>query len=207
MSALSLAVGRPTLADRFFERGLASDGFLILTATAATALLAQVALPLWPVPSTGQTLGVLLAGAALGAVRGAASMVLYLALAAAGLPVLAGGASGAQHLVGPTAGYLFAFVAAAALVGWVAQSSWSRSVLRSFVSFLAASILILIVGVAWLHLASGVDAADALIGGALVLAPGTVLKAVAATAVMALGWWAVERDDRRRAKDDLAVRN
>lgn len=200
----SLNLGRPTLVDRFFERGLPSDLYLILGAAAFTALLAQVELPLWPVPSTGQTLGVLLAGATLGAVRGALSMLLYLLLAALGVPVLAGGASGVEHLTGPTAGYLCAFVAAAALVGWAVQRSWKRALVSVFSWFLAGSILILVVGVAWLVASGPVGLADAVYSGAIVLLPGSVLKVVIATAVTGVGWRIIELDEGRRAKDDLA---
>lgn len=204
--AWSLNIGRPTIVDRYFERSLTSNVFLIVAGAAFTALLAQVTVPLWPVPSTGQTLGVLLAGVTLGAVRAAAAMVLYLVLAATGLPVLAGGASGVEHLTGPTAGYLAAFVVAAFLVGWAAQHSWSRTVLPVFVSMLSASLLIVLVGAVWLYLSGETSAEGALIGGALVLLPGTLLKTVVATAVVVLGWRFVERDERRRARDDIATR-
>lgn len=204
-SAWSLNVGRPTLADRFFERGLFSDLYLIVAAAAATALLAHVVFPLWPIPSTGQTLGVLLAGALLGAVRGAFSMVLYLALAAAGLPVLADGESGVEHLVGPTGGYLLAFVFAAAVVGWAAQRSWNRGILRALVTFAAASLLILAIGVVWYAVASPLTLGEALWSGAVTLLPGTALKVLLATGVVALGWRMVARDDRQRATDDLTA--
>lgn len=203
---LSLNVGRPTLADRFFERGLASDAYLILSGAAFTALLAHAVIPLWPVPSTGQTLGVLIAGATLGAVRGALAMLLYLGLAAAGLPVLAGGASGLQHLTGPTAGYLYAFVAAAALTGWAAQRSWRRSVLASFTSLLAASVLIVVIGAGWMLASGTVSPSIVAAAGALGLLPGTLLKVVIATVIIAAGWRLVEREESQRATADLAAR-
>lgn len=199
----SLNLGRPTLVDRFFERGLASDAYLILGAAAFTALLAQVEVPLWPVPSTGQTLGVLLAGATLGAIRGALAMVLYLVLAALSVPVLAGGAHGLEHLTGPTAGYLYAFVAAAALVGWAVQRTWKRALVSVVGWLLAGSILILAAGVAWLA-GSGSALPGAVHAGALVLIPGTVLKVIIAATVIVVGWRIVELDEARRAKDDLA---
>lgn len=200
----SLNRGRPTLVDRFFERGLASDLYLVLGGAAFTALLAQVQVPLWPVPSTGQTLGVLLAGATLGAVRGAASMLLYLVLAAAGVPVLSGGAHGLEHFTGPTAGYLYAFIAAAGLVGWAAQRTWRRAVLSVFTWFLAGSIIVLVAGVAWLVASGATGLGEAVYAGALVLLPGSVLKVVIATAVMVVGWRVVELDEGRLAKGDLA---
>src|SRR3989338_6477176 len=85
---------------------------------------AQVSLPLpfSPVPVTGQTFAVLLLGATLGARRGAAALLLYLAEGAAGLPVFApGGLPGVARLAGPTGGYLLAFPAAAFLVGRLAE--------------------------------------------------------------------------------------
>ncbi|MDQ4138001.1 MAG: biotin transporter BioY, partial [Actinomycetota bacterium] len=75
MSSVSLA-RRPVLADRIVPRSLVSDAALVVAGAALTAGLAQVAVPLWPVPITGQTLAVLLVGGTLGAVRGTLSMVL-----------------------------------------------------------------------------------------------------------------------------------
>ncbi|HRQ00411.1 MAG TPA: biotin transporter BioY [Terrimesophilobacter sp.] len=184
-----------------------SDVFLIVAGAASTALLAQVEVPLWPVPSTGQTLGVLLTGATLGAVRGAVAMILYLVLSAIGLPVLAGGAAGVGHLTGPTAGYLLAFVSAAGFAGWAAQRSWNRTALPVLLSLLAASILIQACGVGWLIVSGAVGVQDAIVGGAVVLLPGTLLKTIIATILVVLGWRFVEKDDRRRADDDIAMRD
>src|SRR5215510_9056491 len=106
------------------------DVALIALGSLVVAIAAQIAIPLpWtPVPITGQTLGVLLVGASLGFRRGALSMALYLAEGASGLPVFAGGAAGAVHLIGPTAGYLWSFPFVAALVGWLAEHGWDRRV-------------------------------------------------------------------------------
>src|SRR5690606_38427283 len=178
--------------------------YLILGGAAFTALLAQVEVPLWPVPSTGQTIGVLLAGVTLGAIRGAVAMLLYLGLAALGVPVLAGGAHGVEHMVGPTAGYIYAFVAVAALVGWAAQRTWKRALASLFTWLVAGSILILVVGVAWLVASGTTGLSDAVYSGALVLLPGSVLKVIIATIVIVVAWRIVELDEGRRAKDDLA---
>ena len=72
MSTLTIAYGRPTLADRIFSRGLVTDLILIAAGTALTSVLAQIAIPLWPVPITGQTFAVLFVGATLGVIRAAA---------------------------------------------------------------------------------------------------------------------------------------
>lgn len=88
----------------------------------ATAAGAYVAVPLpWtPVPMTLQPLIVLLAGALLGPVLGAAAMAAYLAVGLVGAPVFSGGGAGLAWLAGPTGGYLIAFPAAAAVVGLLA---------------------------------------------------------------------------------------
>src|SRR5215210_7220170 len=97
-------------------------------ATASPPVAAQVAftMPWTPVPYTLQTGAVLLVGTALGTVRGTLSMLLYVLAGAAGLPVFAEASGGAGHLIGPTGGYLVAFVVASALVGRLAEAGWDR---------------------------------------------------------------------------------
>lgn len=104
----------------------ARDLTVIAFFAALTAVCAQVSLTLpvlSGVPFTLQVFAVLAAGAVLGARRGLLSQVVYLLLGAAGLPVFAGWHGGAQILVGPTAGYLWAFPLAALVVGWSADAS------------------------------------------------------------------------------------
>jgi biotin transport system substrate-specific component len=86
-----------------------------------TGLLAQVAVPLpWtPVPITGQTLAVLLAGVLLGGVWGGMSQVIYSGLGVAGLPWFSGWQGGMSHFAGPTGGYIIGFILAALCVGYV----------------------------------------------------------------------------------------
>src|SRR3546814_16667804 len=74
---------------------------------------------------TMQTFAVLLIGRAYGSRLGTWTVALYLFEGAVGLPVLATGA-GLAYFAGPTAGYLFGFVAAAAFVGWFAARGWGR---------------------------------------------------------------------------------
>lgn len=89
--------------------------------TAALGLLPAIYLPISPVPITAQTFGVILAGAIIGGRRAAASQLLYLALAAIGLPILAGGHGGIGAFVGPTIGFLVAFPVVAGLIGWATE--------------------------------------------------------------------------------------
>ncbi|WP_027517693.1 biotin transporter BioY [Bradyrhizobium sp. WSM1417] len=132
---------------------------LIALGTALMALSAKVNLPLPYVPMTLQTLVVLMIGAAYGWRLGSATMIAYLAEGAMGLPVFAGPVGGIAPLVGPTAGYLFGFIGAAFVTGWLAERGWDRSVTLLFAAMAVGHILILAAGFGWL--AFGLGAAKA----------------------------------------------
>ncbi|MDQ2691974.1 MAG: biotin transporter BioY, partial [Chloroflexota bacterium] len=125
----------PTIYTRTFPRTAdwLRDLILISFGAIFMAVLAQlkIALPFTPVPLTGQTFAVLLVGATLGAKRGTASILLYIALGALGLPVFAGGASGLAYLSGATLGYLVGFVIAAYVIGRLAERGLDRDLRTS----------------------------------------------------------------------------
>jgi biotin transport system substrate-specific component len=112
----------------------------------------RITLPFTPIPLTGQTFAVLLSGAVLGSRRGFLSQALYLAEGAAGLPVFAGGAGSALHLLGPTGGYLWSFPVAAALLGWLVERGASRSSSKLAGALIVSDLLILACGGSWLHI-------------------------------------------------------
>ena len=142
-------------------------------------------LPFSPVPITGQTLAVLLAGALLGSRRGAMSMLAYLAQGIVGLPVFAQGASGITYLAGPTGGYLIGFVAAAYITGWLAERGWDRHVGTTALAMLAGNLAIYAVGLSWLSLYVG---RQAIALGLLPYAAGDVLKLALAALSLPAGW-------------------
>lgn len=123
---------------------------LIALGTALLTLSAKVNLPLPYVPMTLQTLVVLMIGAAYGARPGAATVMVYLAEGSIGWPVFAGPVGGLAPLIGPTAGYLFGFVAAAFVTGWLSERGSDRSVPRLFVAMGLGHIIILGCGFGWL---------------------------------------------------------
>ena len=116
------------------------------------ALSAQYAihLPFSPVPVTGQTLIVLLAGIFLGKNRAAGAVGIYLLQGAAGLPFFAGGKSGLAVLFGPTGGYLFGFLAGAYVVGMLSELWHKRSSWQAGITLIIGNILIYIFGLVWL---------------------------------------------------------
>lgn len=181
----------PTIYTRTFPRaaGWLRDAILIVLGALFVAALAQVKIPLpfTPVPLTGQTFAVLLAGAVLGSNRAAASMALYIALGVSGLPVFAGGASGMAYLSGPTLGYLIGFVLAAYVIGLLAERGLERSVRTSLIPFLAGTLIIYICGVTWLTILLG-SLGKAVAAGLLPFLIGDTLKLIAASLVLPGAW-------------------
>jgi biotin transport system substrate-specific component len=202
VSSVTLAVGRPTIADRIVARGLVTDLVLIAAGAAITAIAAQIAVPLWPVPITGQTLAVLLVGVTLGAVRGALSLALYAVLGIVGLPVFSDASSGWSVIAGPTGGYIIGFVFAAGFTGWLAQREWDRKPLWAFLAFLAGSVLPFAFGLPWLAAALGGyglpnDLVSVLNSGLWPFIIGGVIKAAIGAGIISLAWWGIRRSDRR----------
>ena len=184
----------PIIYTRTFSRaaGWLREVTLIVLGALFVAMLAQVRIPLpfTPVPLTGQTFAVLLVGALLGSKRGAASMLLYIALGALGLPVFAGGASGMAYLSGATLGYLIGFVLAAAVVGALAERGLERSIRTSILPFLVGTLIIYICGVTWLTIMLG-SLSKAIAAGLLPFLVGDTIKLLAASLLLPGAWKSV----------------
>jgi biotin transport system substrate-specific component len=178
------------LIDRVVPRSAINNVALILSGAVFTAYAAQLVIPMWPVPITAQTLAVLLVGSVLGATRGAISLIVYFSMGAVGLPVF----SAATSLsFGPTFGYLVGFVAAAAVVGYLSQRGWHKSVTGVIGSFAIANSVIYLFGLPWLAFALGSlgAATDLASVAATGLAPfiiGDVIKMILAAALLPLAW-------------------
>lgn len=198
MSTLTLALGRPTLADRIFTRSIATDVVLIAAGAALTAIAAQLTVPLWPVPITGQTLAVLMVGSTLGAVRGSLSMLLYAALGIVGLPVFSDASHGFSVIAGPTGGYIIGFVFAAALTGWLAQRTWDHRILGAIASFAAGTLVTFAVGLPWLAASLGLNLQQTLAAGLYPFVVGGIVKALLAAGFIRLAWFGINSSDRRR---------
>lgn len=162
----------------------------VLGGAALIALATRVQVPMWPVPMTLQTLAVITVAMAFGARLGAGAVAAYLAQGAAGLPVFAAG-GGIAHLAGPTAGYLWGFLAAALVVGHLADRGLSRNPVSTFALALAGSAVVLLCGWAWLATLIGRDAAFG--AGVLPFLAGDAVKAALAAAVLPLAWRVLAR--------------
>ena len=201
---------RPTLVDRVVTRTWVSDIALVVAGTALVAVLAQVAIPLWPVPITGQTLAVLLVGAGLGAARGASSLALYAVLGGMWLPIFSDAESGWSVFAGTTGGYIVGFIASAAIVGWAAERSWDRGWYKPIVTFIGGSLVVFAFGLPWLAWSLSALPAEVLIelfgtsdllqatliAGFYPFIIGGLIKAGIAAALLPALWAATKRSQR-----------
>jgi len=204
MTTLAPPLRRTVLADRVFPRTLVMDIVLVVAGAALVTVLAQVAIPLWPVPITGQTLAVLLVGSTLGWARGAISMVLYAVLGLVGVPVYSDGSHGAGVLFGATGGYIVGFIVSAALVGWLAERQWDRKILKAIVTFVAGSVVVFAIGLPWLAVVLHTDLPTTLQYGLYPFILGGIIKAAIAAGLLPLAWWGADRIAKKRAENDAA---
>lgn len=170
--------------------------FLVIGAAALTTAAAQwrIDLPFTPVPITGQTFAVLLTGAALGTGLGAAGQGLYVLLGVLGAPVFAEASGGwdlqrgLDTITGPTAGYLFGFIAAAALVGYLAERRQDRTFPTMFTAFVGGSSVIYLCGVVGLMVTLDMTVSEAIVAGVIPFLVGDILKAAAAGLILPGAW-------------------
>ncbi len=178
-----------TIADlwRPREKTLAGvyDISLILGGSLLLGLSAQIGFG-WPVPFTMQTFAVLMIGALFGAKRGSLTVVAYLIEGAAGLPVFSLGRGGLPILFGQTGGYLFGFIAAAYVTGWLAQKGWDRRILTTIAAMMIGNLLILSSGLLQLSLIVGFQ--NALATGIYPFIAGDLIKIGLSAALLPTGW-------------------
>ncbi|RWM75495.1 MULTISPECIES: biotin transporter BioY [Mesorhizobium] len=149
---VSLALPEKGAARLAMQLLLAIVGTLVLTLSAKTRVL------LGPVDISMQTLAVFLIAAAFGMRLGVATLLLYMAEGAMGLPVFQGTPEkgiGVAYMLGSTGGYLAGFVVMAAIVGWAADRGWDRHPIKLFNAILVAEIVMMAMGFAWLALLIG----------------------------------------------------
>ena len=158
---------------------------LFAAVVAALGVFPPVTIPAINVPITAQTLGVMLAGGILGARRGALAMVLFLLLVAVGLPLLSGGRGGFGVFFGPSGGFLFGWIAAAFVTGFMIERLWLKlNTGYAFLSCVIGGIVVLYtIGVPWLAATAQLPLSQALIGS-LAFVPGDLIKAVLAAVII-----------------------
>lgn len=199
-TVLADVLGRPSTRSRAF----AVDVTLVLSAVALVALLAKVSFFIGPIPITGQTLGVIIVGAALGARRGAAALTTYMLVGLAGLPVFAGPVAGPAYLLSPSFGFILGFIPAAFIAGWFAQRAWDRTPWLAFAGFVTASIVPFLVGVPYMALilatvlGADITFASVMAAGVLPFIEPGLIKAAFAALLVPAAWAFVHAVDKRK---------
>ena len=161
---------------------------LVVVFSLFIAACAQFAIQIGPIPITGQTFAVLLTGMLLGSRLGAAAVIAYLVEGAIGLPFFAGGGAGLVRFLGPTAGYLVAFPAAAFITGAFAEYGWDKRYLTAVAAMAIGSVVIFLGGWAWFAVLTNTPPVAAF---KLSVAPfllGDVVKILFGAAVLPTGW-------------------
>ncbi|HOT28811.1 MAG TPA: biotin transporter BioY [Candidatus Ozemobacteraceae bacterium] len=158
------------------------DAAIVIAGALFIALCSRIEIPLYPVPITGQTFGVLFVGGALGMMRGTAAAALFVMLGLSGLPVFSGGACGPAHLFGPTGGYLAGFVAAAAFVSALFGRGFGRTFSGKLAVMAGGNLVIYLFGAT--HLAAFVGPERAFTCGVLPFLAGDLFKVFFAAALL-----------------------
>lgn len=148
------------VSDLFKNQPAVQVTSMIVGGAIVLTLSSYLVVPMVPVPITMQTLAVTLIGALYGWRLGMLTVVIWLLLGAAGLPVFAGGSGGVSHLTGPTGGYLIAFPFGAAATGALVARGWNADRFGlAFAAILAGSLVCLTVGAVWLAAKIGLSTA------------------------------------------------
>jgi len=187
-----------TLADRVWPASLEMNAFtralrgtsLAVLGSLLIWLCAKIQVPFYPVPMTMTTFAILAIGMAYGWRLGAATVLLYLAEGAMGLPVFVGTPEkgiGLAYMLGGTGGYLIGFVLAAACVGWLAERGWDKNALSTAMAMLVGNALIYIPGLLWLGTLFGWDK-PILAWGLFPFVLADLTKLALAAALMPLSW-------------------
>lgn len=202
---MAVTTPAPRVLADVWPRSIARDAILIVGAACFVGLAAQIAIPLpfTPVPLTAQTFAVLLAGAALGSIRGILSMLLYTVVGLVGVPWFAEGSSGFSM---PSFGYILGFIAGAGLVGWLAERGWTRTPLDTALAMVLGNVVVYAIGVPWLKVAMGATWAGAVQMGMTPFLIGDGIKIVLAAGLFPLLWRLMTRNGLApRSTTDSAV--
>lgn len=171
-----------TVKKKFILNSLEINALKIIFGSLLISILAQVSIPMIPVPITGQTLAVTVVGFSLGRKIGVSAVALYLFEGIAGLPVFANGSFGFSVLTGPSGGYLLGFVFSTWILGYFSD----KGVLNNFWKTIAvagvASAVTFLFGL--IQLSFFVPKDLVLQYGLIPFIPGGIIKAIIASLIV-----------------------
>jgi len=195
----TLSYTNKTLAQTLWrgDQTMMRNILLAIGGSIALWISAKINVPFYPVPMSMQTFAVLVIGMAFGWRLGLATVMLYLAEGAIGLPVFAGTPAkgiGLAYMFSTTGGYLVGFAVAAAVVGWLAEKGWDRNIATTLCAMVLGTSIIFLFGIIWLGTVIGWDK-PVLEFGLYPFLPGAAFKIALAAAVLPMAWRAVQRKD------------
>ena len=167
---------------------------LVLGGVAFLSIMSQVLIPLpyTPVPISLGTFGVTLMALLYGRKLGTATILSYVAAGSLGAPIFAGGKAGS--LFSPTGGYILGYIVATIIIGYLADRGVTKSYVKTILSLMLSSAIILTLGS--LVLSLFVPGKNAFMIGVLPFLPGDALKSTTTTLLLPTLWKFIPRDDK-----------
>lgn len=153
---METVVKHKTLYELYFNsRNIFLDIFMILFSVVFLAIMANIRIPLWPVPITMQTFGVFLIAFFFGSRKGVLSILAYILAGVVGFGVFAGYKSGIAALLGPTGGYIIGFLGAVFIVGYIIEKGYGRTKKSVLLCMVIGNLIIYLFGLIGLRLYFG----------------------------------------------------
>ncbi|WP_315521216.1 biotin transporter BioY [Leptotrichia wadei] len=171
---------------------------LVLGGVAFLSIMSQVLIPLpyTPVPISLGTFGVTLMALLYGRKLGTATILSYVAAGSLGAPIFAGGKAGS--LFSPTGGYILGYIIAVVILGYLADKGVTKSYVKTILSLLLSSAIILTLGA--LVLSLFVPGKNAFMIGVLPFLPGDALKSTTVTLLLPTLWKFIPKNDKTEDK-------
>ena len=146
-----------TLYETFFEyRNVFTDVFMMMLGAITLAVMANIRIPLWPVPITMQTFGIFLIAFFFGSRKGIVTILLYIISGVLGFGVFAGYKSGFTAIIGPTGGYIIGFIAMVFVVGKLIEKGFGRTKKSVLYCMIVGEVILLICGLTGLYFYLGI---------------------------------------------------
>lgn len=178
----------------FKQRNVFLDVFMILVSVVFMSVMANIRIPLWPVPITMQTFGVFSIAFFFGYRKGFLAILAYVLAGLVGFGVFAGYKSGFGALIGPTGGYIAGFLFMVLIVGWMIEKGYGRSKKSVLMCMLVGEIVLYTFGLVglWLYL-DNTSLAKVLMLGFVPFIIGDTIKALGAVALFPYLWKGAEK--------------
>lgn len=179
----------------FQQRTLLLDVFMILTSVVFMAVMANIQIPLWPVPITMQTFGIFLVAFFFGSRKGLVAIAAYVIAGLLGFGVFAGYKSGLKVILGASGGYIIGFLLMVLIIGWMIEKGYGRTRKSVLLCMLIGEIILYVFGLAglWFWLGTEATILKTLQFGLFPFIIGDILKALTAVALFPYIWQGAEK--------------